>query len=187
MFSINEIVFYPGQGVATIAGILEREVGGVTTVFYNLKFLHKDMTIMVPCGGVATSGIRLLADARKINSAFGELGNVSERKKSAFDFAPSGWSKRQREYQLKIQGGDLGHMVATYRDLSVLSFEKELSFGEKHILALVTDLISQEVAYSLSCSRADVVMRLKQTLHETHTHLIEGPINGGCPVQQSLH
>lgn len=67
MFSLNEKVVYPGHGVALINRIIERKVAGTMTRFFELKFLHKDMTILVPVHNMISVGIRPLSSRQNIN------------------------------------------------------------------------------------------------------------------------
>ena len=61
MFNQHEKIVYPGHGVAIIERVLERKVGGKTANFYELRFLNKDMTILVPVDNIESIGIRKLS------------------------------------------------------------------------------------------------------------------------------
>ncbi len=167
MFKVNDTVFYPAHGVATITEVIERSVGGLVIKLHKLCFLHKDMTILLPQHSMQSLGVRYISCDTLINDAYSELWRPSRVKiKGAFDFSPSGWSKRQKEYQLKIQGGSLVEMAGVYRDIMVLSSSKELAFGEKSILHQVEDLMSQEIAHARSVTRESVVEVLKKPFRD---------------------
>ncbi len=167
MFKVNDTVFYPAHGVATITEVIERSVGGLVIKLHKLCFLHKDMTILLPQHSMQSLGVRYISCDTLINDAYSELWRPSRVKiKGAFDFSPSGWAKRQKEYQLKIQGGSLVEMAGVYRDIMVLSSSKELAFGEKSILHQVEDLMSQEIAHARSVTRESVVEVLKKPFRD---------------------
>lgn len=167
MFSVNDTVFYPGHGVATITDVIERSVGGSVVLLHKLSFVNKDMAVLLPQHSMQSLGVRYISCEPLINDACAELWRPSKVKiKGAFDFSPSGWARRQKEYQLKIQGGHLIEMAGVYRDIMVLSSTKELAFGEKSILHLVEDLMSQEIAYARSVGKESVVELLKKPFRE---------------------
>jgi len=132
MFQVNDRVFYPGHGVAIIEEVIEKFVTGKTLKFFKLKFLCKDMTILIPVNGNSDNmGIRLLNSIKGVDDALKVLFSAPKKVLNASDFTPSSWNKRNKDYQLKIQGGDLKDIVCIYKDLMYISKYKELSFGEK--------------------------------------------------------
>lgn len=167
MFQVNDTVFYPAHGVATITEVIERSVGGSVVKLHKLCFLHKDMTILLPQHSMQSLGVRYVSCDTLINDAYSELWRPSSAKlKGAFDFSPSGWNRRQKEYQLKIQGGNLVDMATVYRDIMTLSSSKELAFGEKSILHQVEDLMSQEISYARAVTRESVIEILKKPFRD---------------------
>ena len=58
MLSLNDKVVYPGYGVAKVDRVLEKTVGGSPTSFFELHFLNKEMTILVPIDMIFSVGIR---------------------------------------------------------------------------------------------------------------------------------
>ena len=70
MFSQSEKVVYPGHWVAIIHRVLERKIGGKSTKFFELKFLNKDMMILVPVDNVVSIGIRNVSSQKDIGTLF---------------------------------------------------------------------------------------------------------------------
>jgi len=58
MFIRNEKVVYPGHGVAVISAVIEKKIAGRVLQFFELRFLNKDMTILVPTDNAIAVGIR---------------------------------------------------------------------------------------------------------------------------------
>jgi len=167
MFNVNDIVFYPAHGVATITEVIERTVAGSVVKLHKLSFVHKDMTVLLPHHSMRGLGVRCVSCDSVVDDAFSELWRPSRFKnKGSFDFSPSGWSRRQKEYQLKIQGGSLVDMASVYRDIMTLSMNKELAFGEKSILNLVEELMVQEICLAKKLLREDVVEALKKPFRD---------------------
>lgn len=149
MFSQDEKVVYPGHGVAYIHRVLERRIGGKSTQFYELRFINKEMTILVPINNLNTIGIRPLSSQTDIGDMF-KLFDLPIRVHN-HDMVPN-WNKRNKEYQGKIRSGKLREICEIYRDLKHIEQQKELSFGEKNLLHQTETLLVEEI--SLVCNIA---------------------------------
>lgn len=171
MFKENEIVVYPGYGVARVTEISDRKVGGESISFYKLKFIYKDMTVLVPLKGLQTSGVRAVSEPDCINkvlSVLSEFDGKSADEKSPGDFTPNAWNKRFREYQLKIQKGQLEGIAEIYKDLMQLSFKKDLSFGEKNLLATIEDLLIQELLVACKLPKEELLKKIKEPFQDLY-------------------
>lgn len=145
MFRLHDKVVYPGHGVAKIQGIVKKNIAGREASFYELVFLNKDMTILVPVANAQTVGLRALSSHEHILGVFSYLTEAPDQAPTT-EMAPANWSKRNKEYQLKIKNGDLKELCAIYRDLHALSNQKELSFGEKTLLQQIESLLVEEIS-----------------------------------------
>jgi len=145
MFLPNEKVVYPGHGVAKINRIIEKFVGGNVVKLYELKFLNKDMTILVPTQNASAIGLRGLSSSEKINDIFQMLAQPTKKLDSQ-DVNGGNWNKRHKEYLNTLRNGKLMQISEVYRELKNLEKHKELSFGEKNLLGQAEDLLAQEIA-----------------------------------------
>lgn len=143
MFSIGDKVVYPGHGVAQIIRIVEKIVAGSVSRFFELKFLNKEMTILVPKSNLSSVGLRRLSSSEVIDDAFEIL---SQPATCCRDAALSNWNKRSKDYQCKLRTGDLFEICRIYRDLNHLAARKELSFGEKNLLLQTESLLVEEIS-----------------------------------------
>jgi len=160
MFALNEKVVYPGHGVARVSRIMERIVGGGVVHFYELKFLNKDMTILVPVDNLSSVGVRALSSQDYIQSVFKTLAEVA-RKNQLSDVAASSWNKRNKKYQAALRSGNLIELSKIYRDLHHLSCAKELSFGERNLLLQTEALLAEEISMVESVVREDAIGQLR--------------------------
>ena len=146
MFSQDEKVVYPGHGVAIINRVFERKMGGTTARFFELRFINKDMTILVPIDNLESIGIRKLSSRKHINRLFDMFSDpiIPHQNEVALN-----WNKRNKEYQGKIRSGKLREICEIYRDLKHIEKHKDLSFGEKNLLHQTESLLSEEIA--LAC------------------------------------
>jgi CarD family transcriptional regulator len=144
MFCIQEKVVYPGHGVAHIKRIIKKLVGGKEASFYELVFLNKDMTILVPTENAEAVGLRSLSSHEYVLGVFSTLTKPGHPPTP--EFTPANWSKRNKDYQTKIKNGDLKELCMIYRDLHAISTHKELSFGEKTLFQQIESLLVEEIS-----------------------------------------
>jgi len=145
MFALNEKVVYPGYGVAKVNRVVNKCIGGQESVFFELTFLHKEATVLVPTHNLEAAGIRPLSSGDNVKDAFRVLTEPA-RKITPYEFTASNWNKRNKEYQLKLRRGSLRDLSEVYRDLRYISSQKELSFGEKNLLNQTESLLVEEIS-----------------------------------------
>lgn len=157
-FCLNEKVVYPGHGVAQISRIVEKQIAGDRACFFELKFLNKDMTILVPMNNLLSVGVRRLSSTEYISDIFKTLMQPST--KISYD-AVTNWNKRNKDYQCKLRTGDLQEICKIYRDLKNMSVYKELSFGEKALLQQTETLLAQEISLVQNMDEEKAVEHLR--------------------------
>lgn len=169
MFVVGDKVVYPGHGVAQITAIIEKNVAGSTTTYYELKFLTKEVTILVPTTNAEVVGIRHLSSHDHISDVFKMLATPAKRI-SHYEFTASTWNKRNKEYKLKMGRGGLKDLTEIYRDLRFIETQKELSFGEKNLLSQTESLLIEEIALVKKCAEESIAEELrgvfKKSTHE---------------------
>lgn len=161
MFRVKDEVVYPGQGVAIIEEIIDKSVGSENIKFMRLSFKYKDMTMLLPISRAKASGLRPVSNYKEIEKALAELGKSVSGVKKLRDFMPAGWSKRQKEYQSKLESGQLCDVAVAYRDLKWFSEAKELSFGEKSLMLMAEDLLSQEILSATKMNYDQVIKSIR--------------------------
>ncbi len=168
MFSVNEKIVYPGHGVAIISQTLEKNVAGYKVRFFELAFLNKDMTILVPVASLDSTGIRRLSSVKSIDDVFIMLSQPTT--KDVHELTASNWNKRNKEYQCKLRTGSLQEIGRVYRDLKFISTQKELSFGEKNLLHQTEALLAQEISIVKQVNEDKAVEQLRSffTMHKNN-------------------
>ncbi|MCL5436461.1 MAG: hypothetical protein M1549_01115 [Candidatus Dependentiae bacterium] len=164
MFHCYENVVYPGHGVAQISRIIEKKVGGVSTSFYELSFLNKDVTVLVPTENVEAVGLRRLSSSEHVALVFETL-NKPARCGRCPEFAASSWNKRNKGYQLKLRTGSLQELSEIYRDLRLIEAHKQLSFGEKNLLLRTEALLVEEISMIQQADQNLVTEQLRAACH----------------------
>lgn len=146
MFKVSDLVVYPGYGVARISREIKKDFNNhVESFFYELKFLAKDITVLVPKEGIDCVGIRYLSteeDLLKVFDIFCEKFDSDW----FFNTTLISWNRRSKDYQNRIREGKFLDLAKIYRDIKYMETFKSLSFGEKGILCQVDALLSEECA-----------------------------------------
>ena len=160
MFNLHENVVYPGHGVARVSRIFEKNVGGVHIVFYELSFLNRDVTVLVPTKNSIGVGLRCLSSQQSVEEIFKTLGEPA-KKIDYHEFAASSWNKRNKGYQLKLRTGSLQELSEIYRDLRFIGTQKILSFGEKNLLLQTEALLVEEIALVCKLEQGQAIEKLR--------------------------
>lgn len=171
MFRCYENVVYPGHGVARISRIVEKKIGGVLTTFYELVFLSKEVTVLVPTENASVVGLRSLSSPESVEVVFSILAQPSSYERCP-EFSASSWNKRNKGYQLKLRTGSLQELSEIYRDLRIVEEHKPLSFGEKNLLSQAEALLVEEISLVKKIEQDAVAEKLRNCYQQNkHVHL----------------
>ncbi len=144
MFEQYEKVVYPGHGVALINRLITKKIANNIMSFYELKFLNQEMTILVPTSNAVAIGLRVVTPADTLETIFTLLSKPARKLESCE--LVNNWSRRHKDYQLKIMSGKLEEISALYHELKHIESQKELSYGEKMLLNRAESLLAEEIA-----------------------------------------
>jgi CarD family transcriptional regulator len=145
MYEVGKTVVYPSHGLGVIEAIEEKNLMGQKQKFYVLKIMEKGTRIMIPCNNVDRVGIREVIQPDEVKKV------VKVLKQKPKSILPN-WNKRYRESLEKIKTGSIFEIATVFRNLSLLSRNKELSFGEKKMLCDTKHLISSEISLAKGIS-----------------------------------
>ena len=154
-FRVGDLAVYPAHGVAQIVGIETREISGNKQTFYILKILENGMKIMIPTRNAGAVGLRELIRADEVDEVFAIL--------KSREVAVEGqtWNRRYREYMEKIKTGSVFEIAEVLRDLYLLKFDKDLSFGERKMLDTARNLLIKELSLAKGVNEDDIEGDLK--------------------------
>jgi CarD family transcriptional regulator len=158
VFSQDQLVVYPAQGVGFVEGVASEKIGGCTADFYIVKILGNKTTLMVPVKTAHRVGLRHLSTQRQCESTFDGL-----RDRSTFTgYTGQNWNRRYREYLEYLQKGTLDGASHVLKELLLIRAEKDLSFGERRLLEQAMHLVTMEIACVLGYKQADVKSRIEK-------------------------
>ncbi len=140
-FSIGDLAVYPAHGVGRIISIESRVVGGESHEFYIMEILENAMKIMIPVWNVEQVGLRDVIEPEEIPKVY----EIMKDRTLGVNEGQT-WNRRYREYMDKLKTGSLFDVAIVYRDLSVLKFNKDLSFGERKLFDTAQILLVKELS-----------------------------------------
>lgn len=139
-FEVDDMLVYPGHGVGRVTAVKAKSIAGTEQRFLEILIVESGMKIMVPVVQAESVGIRRVVDKKAVDKVYNIL------KDRNFKIDSQTWNRRFREYSQKIKTGSVYEIAEVLRDLSVLSIDKELSFGEKKMLDMAQNLLVSEIA-----------------------------------------
>ena len=156
VFKEGDKAVYPAHGVGEVQAIEMREIAGNKHQFYILKILDNGMTIMVPTANVKSVGLREIIGGDEVERVY----EILRERDITVDNQT--WNRRYREYMDKIKTGSVYEIAEVLRDLSMLKYVKELSFGERKMLDTARNLLVKELAIAEMCSEDEVMIKIKE-------------------------
>ena len=150
MFQVGDLAVYPAHGVGIIEKIESQEISGCKQDFYVMRILDNDMIIMIPTTNVDHVGLRDIIAKTELPKLFSIL------KKRDVTLDSQTWNRRYRDYMEKIKTGSVFEVAEVYRDLLILRFDKELSFGERKMLDTARTLLVKEISLAKEITESQV-------------------------------
>jgi len=150
MFQVGDLAVYPAHGVGVIEKIESQEISGCRQDFYVMRILDNDMIIMIPTTNVDHVGLRDIIAKTELPKLFSIL------KKRDVILDSQTWNRRYRDYMEKIKTGSVFEVAEVYRDLLILRFDKELSFGERKMLDTARTLLVKEISLAKDITESQV-------------------------------
>lgn len=152
MFSVDQLVVYPAQGVGKVERIENQEIGGTSAEFYIVRILSNNVTLMVPVRNARNVGLRPVCDSE----AGKRILTALEDRSDFTGYSGQNWNRRYREYSEKLKSGDLADVAYVLKELLLIGKDKELSFGERRLLEQAMNLITLELAHALDRPQSSV-------------------------------
>lgn len=162
VYQKGEKVVYPGHGVAIVHDIQVKLINGQKEEFYELKFVGKDITVLVPTGQSESVGLRRLSSNNSVACVYELLSKPYVAVQQ--DGAMVNWNKRNKKYMGSIRTGDLKEVGAIYHYLRHSEKKKELSFGEKKVLEETEKMLAEEIAIVENMAQEAAIARVRSLI-----------------------
>lgn len=154
-FKIGDKAVYPAQGVTEIMGIESMEISGMQQNFYVLRVLDTNKKIRIPINKVTSVGLRAVITGEEIE----EVYSILRERPAKFD--QQTWNRRYRRYLEKIKTGSVYDVAEVLRDLFLLKFDKNLSFGERKMLDTAKSLLVKELSIARGTDEESIEQELE--------------------------
>ena len=139
MFTENTMVVYPAHGVGKIVGQETQSYGGTEISMYVVDFERDKMTLRIPMTRAVDSGLRKLCGEK-------ELNRVSRTLKSRPRTSRGMWSRRAKEYESKINSGNIVSLAEVVRDLHKNVDDPDRSYSERVIYENALTRLAGEIS-----------------------------------------
>ncbi len=150
MFQVGDLAVFFFFFVGVIEKIESQEISGWRQDFYVMRILDNNMIIMIPTTNVDHVGLRDIIAKTELPKLFSIL------KKRDVILDSQTWNRRYRDYMEKIKTGSVFEVAEVYRDLLILRYDKELSFGERKMLDTARTLLVKEISLAKEITESQV-------------------------------
>ncbi len=159
MIKIGDKVAYPPHGVGVIEGEEKRTINEKEVIFFRIRILGKNMSVLVPETVIEASGIRPVLDEEEVKEI---LHFLSE---TPLDISDK-WTVRHRLNIDRIKTGEVKELAVVVRNLSFRTKEKELSYSEKRMFEDAFEKLAEEIALSLGKEIKEIKKKIRKILKE---------------------
>lgn len=159
IFSENQYIVYPLQGVGKIEKLQERMFKGENLLYYVIYLDESEMTLMVPVDKAEELGIRAVISKTNANKA---LKILSEEDDSSI----TDWKLRYQTNIDLLKTGDTINIAKVVRMLYRRSKLKELPILERKLYDNALSLLRNELSISLELSKDDTDQLLFSTMEK---------------------
>lgn len=142
-YGAGDTVVHPQHGMATVAGVVSRDLGTGPADYLELFVETRSLRIMVPAAAVDEVGIRDVATKAEAQAILALLETPSD--------PPEGWSERSVSTVARMRSTALDQVCMVVRDLSRHQHRsgKPLSMKESNLLTECLDSVAKELAVAL--------------------------------------
>lgn len=156
MFKVGDLAVYPAHGVGIIEAIENKEILEKKHQCYVMRIVDNGMTIIIPTSNTEAIGLREIIDPEEIPKIFEIL------KERNVEIDTQTWNRRYREYSEKIKTGSVYEIAEVMRDLILLKYDKDLSFGERKMLDMAKHLLVKEISIAKNSDEAEVEAEIQR-------------------------
>lgn len=152
-FKVGEYCVYKTHGVAKIQDIQTIELKDFKNRCLVLYFDKEKLTITVPESQIENMGIRKIISKSDMEEVFMILSNGVKKIKGM-------WSRRAKEYEEKINSGNILLIAEVIRDLTRDVEEADRSFSERMIYEAAVYRLASEYAILMNITLEEATQKI---------------------------
>jgi CarD family transcriptional regulator len=165
-FKTGVKVVYPAHGVGEIKGVETTSVAGSDLKTYLIQFEKENMLLRIPANRAEKSGLRELATDSDLKTV---RQTLIERPKSSRGM----WSRRAKEYETKINSGNIVAVAEVVRDLHKNVDDPERSYSERVIYENALERLAREVSAVKKLDISGAQEYLVKTINDNNPYFIK--------------
>jgi CarD family transcriptional regulator len=142
---VGTTLVYPHHGAVTRTGLITRDTKGTATKYMTLRVHSSDLIIQAAIDKAAELGVREVIDQAGVDKVFALL-QIWEAEEA------SNWSRRFKDNQSKMIGGDVYKVIKVVRGVWRREQDKGISAGEKGMLSRARQILVSELALAQGIS-----------------------------------
>jgi CarD family transcriptional regulator len=158
-FKIGDYCIYNTHGVAKIIDIKNVEILDIKSKCLILFIEREKIHISVPCSQVDAGGIRKVCSKAEMEKVFSVL-SVGVKKLKGM------WNRRAKEYEEKINSGNILQLAEVIKDLTRDIEESERAFSERMIYETALYRLSSELAILENISINEAQIKIIETAQQ---------------------
>ncbi len=159
MFKAGDTIVYPHHGAGRVLGVIEQEYEGELRLYYSIRILHNDTSVLIPLDSVEKTGIRPVISEPEVEGVIDVLRNDPTG-------MPEDWNRRVKHNQEKIKSGDAFEVAEVVRNLALRDHNTGLSTGEKQMFGTVKRILASELMYAKHMAEEEALRFLDGILAE---------------------
>lgn len=159
MYKEGDRVVYPAHGVGVITGIESQKVGAHEFMAYVVSFIKDKMILRIPVKKAVDAGLRALCSMNELDSVRKTLSGRARTSRGM-------WSRRAKEYESKINSGNIVSLAEVVRDLHKNVDDPDRSYSERVIYENALNRLAGEVAAVESIEHDDATELLVKTIND---------------------
>lgn len=152
-FKVGDRCVYKTHGVAMVKEIQTIEMKDFKSKCLILYLEKEKMTLTVPESKVDSMGVRRLSTKAEMEEVFAILSNGVKKIKGM-------WSRRAKEYEEKINSGDVLSIAEVIRDLTRDVEEADRSFSERMIYETAVYRLASEYATIENLTQEEAIEKI---------------------------
>ena len=159
LFKTGDFCVYKTHGVGRIKEIQEIKIATYVSNCYVVFFEKEKLTISVPVNQVTSGYLRKIGCKENMEEVFTILKNGTKKIKGM-------WSRRAKEYEEKINSGDVLLIAEVLRDLTRDIADADRSFSERMIYETAIYRLSSEYAIINKITLAEAEVKILEVSKE---------------------
>ena len=168
IFNPGDFVVYPTHGVGQIKGIIHKEVQGKSFECIQINFKKGKSNLLncgidIPVENVARTGLRQIVDSTQMNAAIRILQGKAKNNRRLQ------WNKRKKEYESKINSGNLSAVAEVVRDLYRHPDSEKKQNSERPVYESAMERFAAEYAALNKIDESEATAKLESILQSKYT------------------